>query len=55
MKSIRTLSLLVPLKKMTQISLNLVENIRRSGKTIPIIFITEQSSEQLAIAALGPV
>lgn len=36
----------------TQKSLQLVRKIRRSNKTIPIIFITEHSSEQIAIAAL---
>jgi DNA-binding NtrC family response regulator len=40
------------IKKNDQKSLHLVRNIRRSGKTIPIIFITEQSSEQVAIEAL---
>jgi DNA-binding NtrC family response regulator len=36
----------------TQKSLQLVRKIRGSNKTIPIIFITEHSSEQIAIAAL---
>ncbi|MDZ7581789.1 MAG: sigma-54 dependent transcriptional regulator [Deltaproteobacteria bacterium] len=35
-----------------QDSLGLIRQIRRSSKTVPVIFITGQSSEQLAIAAL---
>jgi DNA-binding NtrC family response regulator len=40
------------IRENVQKSLQLVQKIRQYNKTIPILFITEQSSEQIAIAAL---
>jgi DNA-binding NtrC family response regulator len=40
------------IKEDVQKSLQLVQKIRQYNKSLPILFITEQSSEQIAIAAL---